>query len=176
MINNEDRAYIAGLFDGEGHVGFTQSGQSKTWALRVMITNTNKSVLTWVQSLYGGKIYSFHGKRHWKVGYHFVLLWDVAAEFLSDIEPWLRIKQEQAWVGIAWNEVRHRGSGPRSASENECMDLLVRQLRWLNKKGIEGQQGSDPVTVCLQQSFGTLFPDEYIEEHFEFVEEDHASY
>lgn len=174
-ISSEDLAYIAGLVDGEGCIGFTQVGQYKTWAVRVTITNTNLSILEWVQSIFGGRIQSFHGKKEWKVGYHLDIRWDSAVAFLEAIEPWLRIKKEQAWVAFGWDIVRHRGH-TRSPKDG-CIELLVAQMKWLNKKGIGGQLGADPMTAILQREWNVLFPDEYLEKNFEFVEEEpNASY
>ena len=60
-MNETDRAYIAGLFDGEGSVSYKQymrkrKGQKKaypTWSIRMEIAMTDKSVLIWLHEVLG---------------------------------------------------------------------------------------------------------------------------
>ena len=55
MIPETDRAYIAGLFDGEGCVTYKQYMRKRphnkkaypTWSIRMEIAMTDKSLLTW---------------------------------------------------------------------------------------------------------------------------------
>ena len=61
MIPDTDKAYIAGLFDGEGSVSYKQymrkrKGQSKaypTWQIRLEIAMTDRSLLLWVNEVLG---------------------------------------------------------------------------------------------------------------------------
>ena len=60
-MKETDAAYIAGLFDGEGHVIYKQypkqrKGQKKaypTWQIRLEIAMTDKSVLVWLNEILG---------------------------------------------------------------------------------------------------------------------------
>lgn len=56
MKRPTDIAYIAGLFDGEGCVSVRKWTTKKAFqhTLYVSITNTDKKVLDWIQSQYGG--------------------------------------------------------------------------------------------------------------------------
>jgi len=61
MIPHTDRAYIAGLFDGEGCVSYKQYKRKRphnkkaypTWQIRLEIAMTDKSVLTWIHEVLG---------------------------------------------------------------------------------------------------------------------------
>ena len=65
MIQAEDAAYIAGLFDGEGSVTYKQYTENKfnrsrgrryktkVWRIALEISMTDKSVLTWVHETLG---------------------------------------------------------------------------------------------------------------------------
>ena len=65
MIHETDRAYIAGLFDGEGSIHFKRGIEKKkkhngkgyrisnSLRLSMEITMTDKSVLTWVHEVLG---------------------------------------------------------------------------------------------------------------------------
>ena len=61
MISETDAAYIAGLFDGEGSVSYKQYMRKKPhnkkaypiWQIRMEISMTDKSVLTWLHLVLG---------------------------------------------------------------------------------------------------------------------------
>lgn len=61
MIPECDRAYIAGLFDGEGCVSYKQYNRKRannkkaypTWQIRLEIAMTDKSVLVWLNEILG---------------------------------------------------------------------------------------------------------------------------
>ncbi len=57
MMSNSlsDLAYCAGLMDGEGCITLTRDSESN-YRLRVKITSTEYSVLTWLQEHFGGSI------------------------------------------------------------------------------------------------------------------------
>jgi hypothetical protein len=57
MMSNSlsDLAYCGGLFDGEGCVTLTKDSDS-IYRLRLKITSTDYSVLTWLQDHFGGTI------------------------------------------------------------------------------------------------------------------------
>ena len=59
MVPDTDKAYIAGLFDGEGSIHFkrapekTRSGTYNCMRISMEITMTDKSVLMWVHEVLG---------------------------------------------------------------------------------------------------------------------------
>ena len=61
MIPETERAYIAGLFDGEGCVSYKQYNRKRahnkkaypTWQIRLEIAMTDKSVLVWLNEILG---------------------------------------------------------------------------------------------------------------------------
>ena len=61
MISETDAAYIAGLFDGEGSISYKQYMRQKPhnkkpypiWQIRMEISMTDKSVLTWLHLVLG---------------------------------------------------------------------------------------------------------------------------
>ena len=74
MIPETDRAYIAGLFDGEGCVSYKQYNRKRahnkkaypTWQIRLEIAMTDKSVLVWLNETLGvGTI----GEKRYKTKY-----------------------------------------------------------------------------------------------------------
>ena len=59
MINDTDKAYIAGLFDGEGSIDFTKrkekkkSGTYDCMRISMEISMTDRSVLVWLHEVLG---------------------------------------------------------------------------------------------------------------------------
>lgn len=138
-------AYIAGFFDGEGCVNFTQSGQYKTWVIRVMIRNTNLAIIQYIQSTFGGRIETKKQSGRSKASYFWRLDWDAAIAFLEMIEPWVRIKQDQILVARLWDVARNRGNVRPDDDYREMVTLLVGQLQWLNRKGPRVETDKEPM-------------------------------
>ena len=61
MISETDIAFIAGLFDGEGHIQYKQYMRKRahnkkaypTWSIRMEMAMTDESVLRWVHEVLG---------------------------------------------------------------------------------------------------------------------------
>lgn len=98
--------YYAGFFDGEGSVGLYRNGQ-RTWHLRTQVTQNqtpqSNELLTELVGAYGGNLAAmraaiYRGGAVW----NWQLNGAKAVAFLGDILPFLRLKKEQAELGIAW--------------------------------------------------------------------------
>jgi len=105
MKTEVDKAYLAGLVDGEGHIGITTAMQQKngeawrTHCLIVTVSNTHLETLAWVKSLWQGTLVI----RKQPTGKVPIgnLRWSSrqAAEVLNDLQPYIRIKATQ--LGLA---------------------------------------------------------------------------
>ena len=101
----DELAYIAGLFDGEGHCAWrtyqaTRNGK-RYWRRVATITNTDKPILIWVRKRLGGlgSIHkaergnkNTHKKPHWKQCWRLQMTHSHALEFLELMRPYCRIK------------------------------------------------------------------------------------
>ena len=66
-MNETDLAYIAGLFDGEGHVQYKQYMRQRkhnikpypTWSIRMEMAMTDRSILIWSPA---GTLYTFYDR------------------------------------------------------------------------------------------------------------------
>lgn len=88
-------AYIAGIFDGEGSIGYYRTKRGR-YKLNISITNTNFLLLSWLQN----KV-PFGRVRVQKRGY-WSRIWELeickrkdVIQFLSTICPFLVVKKEQ---------------------------------------------------------------------------------
>lgn len=104
-LAEEERAYFAGFFDGEGCIGCTHSYQPTTgrryYQLKVAVSNCHYGILVDLQRYFGGCIsIQTHesGTRSTCWGWHITTR--NALRFLVCVRPFLRIKAAQADAGI----------------------------------------------------------------------------
>lgn len=111
-VDKIELAYIAGLFDGEGHI-FIEARKSKNKGKTVVhnlcigITNTYKEVIDWIYEEFGAtRSVRSRWKDHpnWKTCYFWTTSAKKAGEFLKLIYPYLRIKKEQARLAIEFQD------------------------------------------------------------------------
>lgn len=91
-----DKAYLAGLIDGEGCVGVYVS-EKRSYRPRLSITNTNKEVLDWVAETFGGYVTTRSNGNGCKT----VHRWNahgatLPAQICAAVLPYLKIKSDQA--------------------------------------------------------------------------------
>jgi hypothetical protein len=109
-----ETAYIAGLFDGEGHVSFQypKATNGKRYGrIEAKITNTDKAVLDWVKSKVGfGTIHVTNRRPRHLTCFAWQVARRQAREFLGRIRPHLRIKAQRVSAVLEQdkNEVKGR--------------------------------------------------------------------
>lgn len=133
-LDSTDLAYIAGLFDGEGHIGFgaIRSGLF----IRVLVVNTDRKILEYLQECFGGDIHALTRKDGWKQAWQWRLCWSRAIEFVTLIQPWLRIKKPQANIALCWDYHRPGTGGWRNGNDNREVNEYLREcITYLNKRG-----------------------------------------
>ena len=134
MISTE---YTAGFFDGEGCVNISSDRLGKPY-IRILVVNTDNSVLQKFQEKWGGNI--THNKRHkenWKRSYTWRLSHQKAINFLKDLEPHLIVKKKQTNLAISFYEITP-GKGTKWSDESlQKAKEIIDQIRFANKKGIE---------------------------------------
>lgn len=99
------RAYIAGLFDGEGYIGIhphvNKSGRRGD-SLRIVIKMCDKEGIDLAHHLYGGTIrYNFPKNPRWRGQY----VWELGGrfkveKFIHSILPFSLVKSDQLSMGI----------------------------------------------------------------------------
>jgi len=111
-ISKTDRAYVAGLFDGEGCIGIrkTKRKYSDGTSLDVSITNTCKEVLEWVSNLTPIGMVTERACRNpkWKPTFNYRIRSAFGCyQFLRLIEPHLIIKRVKAQEVIKFLQDRY---------------------------------------------------------------------
>jgi len=98
-VTETEKAYIAGLFDGEGSIYIKYSKQNRIRVI-VSIVNTNREVIEWLKSKSEfGKVYADGSQGY--LGYRTLYSWCIFGiprikSFLQAISPYLIIKRDKA--------------------------------------------------------------------------------
>lgn len=126
-----DIAYLAGIIDGEGTIGSRRTGPEPytAYVLYLQIANTDYRLMRWCEEKFGAKIQ--HGgkrqKEHHKQGWAACWYASYAKEVIRLIEPYLKLKHEQALIALDFPTDKSRVPEKRQR--------LFLALRELNKKG-----------------------------------------
>lgn len=113
------RAYLAGLFDGEGYVGIVPGRQRKSenmsHTLRISISNNHPDLMKWLLKEFGGSIRKKRQKgflnQEWRLSSKQALV------FLNTIRPFLIVKKEQVEIAIEFQSDRVIGRNIRLTEE-----------------------------------------------------------
>lgn len=146
-------AYVAGLIDGEGHIRFSKT-RLHVYPV-VYITNTRLDLLEDLRTEFGGDIQPVGGRHQgWKQAYHWRLNNARAVDFLDAVYPHLRIKDGQARLVFLWDAIRPGTNGKRWWGEDERrgLDLLRRQMDWLNRRGAQPERPPEPMRLALAEA------------------------
>jgi len=151
-MKDYELAYIAGLVDGEAHIGIQRDlgkrRKTPAYALRFEIGMTDKQPLDYINSLLpSAKVITQVSKGRRIAYYRFRLCHQEALKLLKDILPYLRAKRDEVEVCIKLDELRqsyspskiHIGRAkfqPMPQEFVEKAEVLYWQLRsmHLNKK------------------------------------------
>lgn len=159
-ISNENRAYFAGLLDGEGTIVISKSikkepNNSVSYGLRVRFGLTYKKILLEMQGFFGGNIHEANMNKRmnckstknqvnaspdiWKQVYDYQISGRDALYFLKVVEPFCREKKEQAALGIRFEDGKRPFSGRhgRSESETQRCEFFYRELQRMKHEQLD---------------------------------------
>jgi hypothetical protein len=141
--------YVAGLFDGDGHVGIGTTkgykGQvNPSFSLYVKISNTDLELIGWLAEFIGGSIKTKKrtGKAAgWKQLYDWSLFGDNAEVFLRAVEPHLRVKRRACEVALRFRSLgdgRRGGKTPQDPGLVDARQACRDEILFLNRRGQAG--------------------------------------
>jgi hypothetical protein len=90
-----DRAYFAGLFDGEGCISVAML-KDRSCRIAIRITMTDRPTIQWLKKTFGGYISPLKARPRCKAAYEWRLLNQQARSVLSATVPFLKLKKEKA--------------------------------------------------------------------------------
>jgi len=134
-LEEVEKAYLAGIVDGEGTVTLMKHHKNETHIPFVGIANNNLELLKWTKSLIGGNICSKKKRLpHHKDSYVLNIRQDRALRFLGEIKQYLIIKRKQAELITAkYKSVTHR-AGKYTPEMLIRKEKLVAEIRRLNQR------------------------------------------
>lgn len=130
-----ERAYVAGIVDGEGTVTLMKHHKDETHIPFVGIANNNLVLLRWIKSLVGGNICSKKKRLpHHSDSYVLNIRQDRALRFLNEIKQYLIVKRQQAeLITDKYKSVTHR-AGKYTPGMLAKKERLVAEIRRLNQR------------------------------------------
>jgi hypothetical protein len=144
-LSRDDLGYLAGIFDGEGSViinlGTTRhrgEGHAPAYQLQVTISNTHRGLMEWIHASLGGSL-TAHKFDRALVCHNWKMTDARAGEFLELLLPFLRVKREQAEVGIAFRahieQFKRENRRTRTLDQQEIATREGFRLRLRELKG-----------------------------------------
>ena len=162
MRTEIERAYLAGLLDGEGHIGITLTSRGKCgerWRTHYMIVTVSMShlpVLEWLRVMWPGAVLSpkkSKGYPMWTVRWQSAL----GAALLREAQPYMRVKSMQAALAIQFADELatrpHQGAAITEAEWDRRESLRI-AIQSLNRPGKDpytpkidfGVKAKEPIT------------------------------
>ena len=141
MMTETDKAYLAAFIDGEGSISLNQchrgESRTKSYVLRLRITNTDRSVLEWIAATVGHGAIIVKKRCKAKNGmtrpaWEWYLANKRASALLQEILPYMKIKRKQAELGIEYCE----SIGITPHNQRLCEDIVSYRRSCKDKMGL----------------------------------------
>ena len=158
-----ERAYIAGLIDGEGTISVTYDGRNKNnLFVRVLITNTNEELLKWLKERVGGNYHIRNKpmKEGWKKFGQWQIAHTNAIKLLEQIRNYLVIKKDQYLIAITLQAAKKEALEERNENLKKTAKLYP-PVRDENGRIIAR---SDMMNKALKINSGWLDAFQYLKE------------
>jgi hypothetical protein len=133
-----ERAYAAGMVDGEGHIALTP--YKATYLPIANVTNTDPRIVDWLDQRWSGGSHTLHepSNRNHKVRHNWRLSGRRAYTFLKEIQPYLVLKAAQAELVFAYYD--QGGYFQHGADRLPAQEVIRRaelhlQCKTLNARG-----------------------------------------
>lgn len=140
-----ERAYAAGLIDGEGCIRICHRFQKRThvseqfW-MSVQVNATSSDMIDYLHSRWGGSKAELDSSQpNRRRIYRWVITSKQAAQFLEDIYPFLVVKKEQAMFARSFQVLSRRWGrhgGGRPIAILGFQRSVFEKMKELNKRGI----------------------------------------
>lgn len=134
-LTDYELGYIAGMIDGEGSLVMTQPKNTRCYTVYGEVTNTNSSVIDFLECLCGGNISADRRKKHpdkpWKPSYRVIFPKYILQKLLPIITLVIKRKQKE----LLLEAISMMNYHEYSDSERSRLEEIYQEMRKLNKKG-----------------------------------------
>lgn len=133
-MNLQEKAYIAGIIDGEGTVTLSRAHANEMPAPKVSVANNSIKLLNWIKDRAGSGVIIKRSKREPQHGVQYVLdISDNAAlRLLAEVKEYLIVKKQHAELLVSC----YKATTPRNGKYTEKLFAqkmgLVAEIRALN--------------------------------------------
>ena len=117
-------AWAAGFIDGEGCIGiaFAKRGNGG-YNLSLRVSQTVRKPLEKLQAMFGGSIYSYQRKSHYKPAWTWNVYGNTARAIVRKLLPYLEVKARQASIALVFPAGLRRCRLKKILQE-ECYKLM----------------------------------------------------
>ena len=138
-LTEAEQGYLAGLFDGEGTIGYYDFRNRHECT--AMITNADPRVMSWLLNKVGyGNVHTVrkaytrrkHTVHHWRICSR-----PRVQEFLETIYPYLIIKRDQAEILLNLWKIEHPKKNAITPEVKARRDEVMEQLKYLKTANFE---------------------------------------
>lgn len=145
QLSDTDRAYAAGLVDGEGSIRITSRGKyggttfrQGQYTLMVEMTNTDHGMIQWMVQQFGGSV-SYHAEnveQNRKAKWHWRVAANKALYVLDAIWPYIKTKRQQAKLGRRFQRYAQYAGRAATSKVQALHERFYQELGALNKRGV----------------------------------------
>lgn len=138
-----DASYLAGFWDGEGSFILHGTGStSGAIAFRVVAVASKPQVIEWIAQVTGiGRVQTWDAKNpKWAPRWTWTVNGDGAESFTRQLLPYLKLKREQAELGVAFQE---RLRDPALKADRSWQAEWRQRMRDLNRRGTDPRQNAE---------------------------------
>ena len=138
-LSPEEKAYIAGIVDGEGCISLYKN--RATYIPRLTIVNTNPLLSEYLQTKLGGNTYKSKKKEGWKVAYNWQVQNQLALDIVKTLLPYLILKRELALLFLSLQAIRDTGKngkkfkGRFTSEAKEGLEMVFVRIHKFNSRG-----------------------------------------
>lgn len=143
-LKETEKAYIAGLLDGEGCVGINKDKIKNTYKIRVIITNSNLEVIQWLKIKTGiGCSYKYKKafKENWNPVHRWQIVSNQSKDFLNAIKKYSIIKKSiiEAVLNFPFDDIiRDKFTGRYLSREKEIIKNQEEYFQFIKQKNKRG--------------------------------------
>lgn len=120
MLSREEKAYLAGIIDGEVSIMLTKFHKNQFPAPCITIASTSQELLQWIKNKTGfGSIRSkknYNPINH-KNSFTYIVRYNEAISLIKEIEPYLVIEQKKQRAKLILNEYKNITRNGRYSEE-----------------------------------------------------------
>lgn len=140
-MTSEEKAYVAGVIDGEGTVTLTRVHKNEMPSPRVSVANNNLRLLKWIKERVGSGCITTRSKQQPQHAVHYVLNIsdNTALKLLEDVKGYLLIKRLHAELIVSKYKEATPRNGRYTAEQLAKKLKLVEEIRLLNQMSRKGE-------------------------------------